>query len=336
MHSSLVEHWSKNAIFFKHHPCGFLTGIDQGQMTYDGQHWHATEGCFCCARCKRSLLGQPFLPKQGQIFCSRSCSLGEEPNGSDSSDSAFQSARSTRESRRSSKTAKSRAGGGGAQSERFSGEVDPLSVQMDLLSLSSQTPSLTREPPAWQSQEQAGEDNTYDSQSDPNVSHPTPLQLLSQCNVRAALNPSCSGRNNQQQDHRVLENGGLKRPPISAMKGHSFNETWFQQPVPDDYCPPKLRSQKSFTEASHSSQHNGFSSEKRSISLHGFQRDRDLGPPTAAQMARSRNPINALNFNEHLTPLEQTPRGSMESLSVPSAVGECTLHFGHISTNLTA
>lgn len=46
-------------------------------MTYDGQHWHATEECFCCAHCKRSLLGRPFLPKQGQIFCSRSCSAGQ-------------------------------------------------------------------------------------------------------------------------------------------------------------------------------------------------------------------------------------------------------------------
>lgn len=300
---------------------GFLAGIDQGQMTYDGQHWHATEGCFCCARCKRSLLGQPFLPKQGQIFCSRSCSLGEEPNGSDSSDSAFQSARSTRESRRSSKTAKSGAGGGGVQGERCSGEVDPLSVQMDLLSLSSQTPSLTREPPAWQSQERAGEDANYDSQPDPSISRPTPLQLLSQCNVRTAFNPSCSGRNGQQQDPRAVENGGPRRPPASAMKGHSFGEAWFQQPAPEDYCPPKLRTQKSLTEVSHSSQHNGFSSEKRSISLHGFQRDRDAGPPTASQMARSRNPINALNFNERLTPLEQTPRGSMESLPVPNTAG---------------
>lgn len=297
-------------------------------MTYDGQHWHATEGCFCCARCKRSLLGQPFLPKQGQIFCSRSCSLGEEPNGSDSSDSAFQSARSTRESRRSSKTAKSASGGGGgAHSERFSGEVDPLSVQMDLLSLSSQTPSLTREPPAWQSQEQAGEDQNYDSQSESTVSHATPLQLLSRCNVRTAFNPSCSGRSSLQQDHRGVENGGLKRPPIAALKGQSFNEAWFQQPAPDDYCPPKMRSQKSFTEVSHSYQHNGFSAEKRSVSLHGFQRDRDGAPPTAAQMARSRNPINALNFNEHLTQLEQTPRGSMESLSVRNAAGGCIFFF---------
>lgn len=304
-------------------------------MTYDGQHWHATEGCFCCARCKRSLLGQPFLPKQGQIFCSRSCSLGEEPNGSDSSDSAFQSARSTRESRRSSKTAKSASGGGGVQRERFSGEVDPLSVQMDLLSLSSQTPSLTREPSAWQTQEQPGEDKNYDAPPNTNVSHAAPLQLLSQSNVRAAFNPSCSGRSGQQQDHRVVENGGLKRPPISALKGHSFNEAWLQQPAPDDYCPPKLRTQKSFTEVTHSCQRNGFSSDKRSISLHGFQRDRDGAPPAAAQTARSRNPISALNLSERLTPLEQTPRGSMESLSAPNAAGGYTRCFflvpGHIS-----
>ncbi|KAM3878507.1 prickle-like protein 2b [Diretmus argenteus] len=301
--------------------CGEHIGIDQGQMTYDGQHWHATEGCFCCARCKRSLLGRPFLPKQGQIFCSRSCSLGEEPNGSDSSDSAFQSARSTRESRHSSKAGKS--SGGGGQTGRFSGEVDPLSLQMDLLSLSSQTPSLTREPPAWQSQDQGGNGYAYEAKSDP-TANPTPLQLLSQCNIRTGYNPPSSGQNIQPQDHRIKENGGVKRPPISALKGHSLNENWFHQQGPEDYYPPKLRAQQSFTEASHNSQHhNGFSSDKRSVSLHGFQRDRDreMGPPPPAQLGRSRNPISALNFTEQLTPLEQTPRGSMESLALSNATG---------------
>lgn len=70
-------------------------------MTYEGQHWHATDTCFSCSRCRKPLLGKPFLPKQGQIFCSRACSLGEDPNGSDSCDSAFQSARS-QDSRRAS------------------------------------------------------------------------------------------------------------------------------------------------------------------------------------------------------------------------------------------
>lgn len=62
-------------------------------MTYEGQHWHATDACFSCSRCQQPLLGKPFLPKQGQIFCSRACSLGEDPNGSDSCDSALQSTR---------------------------------------------------------------------------------------------------------------------------------------------------------------------------------------------------------------------------------------------------
>lgn len=75
-------------------------------MTYDGLHWHATEGCFSCAQCKSSLLGCPFLPHQGRIYCSKACSLGEDVHASDSSDSAFQSARS-RESRRSVRMGKS-------------------------------------------------------------------------------------------------------------------------------------------------------------------------------------------------------------------------------------
>ncbi|XP_034731439.1 prickle-like protein 2 isoform X2 [Etheostoma cragini] len=71
--------------------CGENIGIDQGQMTYEGQHWHAVETCFCCARCHLPLLGRPFLPRGGLIFCSRACSLDEDPNNSDSCDSALQS-----------------------------------------------------------------------------------------------------------------------------------------------------------------------------------------------------------------------------------------------------
>ncbi|XP_030631045.1 prickle-like protein 1a [Chanos chanos] len=86
--------------------CGEHIGVDHAQMTYDGLHWHATETCFSCAQCKSSLLGCPFLPRQGRIYCSKACSLGEDIHASDSSDSAFQSARS-RESRRSVKMGKS-------------------------------------------------------------------------------------------------------------------------------------------------------------------------------------------------------------------------------------
>uniref|UniRef100_A0A8C2CMK9 Prickle-like protein 1 n=1 Tax=Cyprinus carpio TaxID=7962 RepID=A0A8C2CMK9_CYPCA len=86
--------------------CGENIGVDHAQMTYEGVHWHATDKCFCCAQCKTSLLGCPFLPKEGRIYCSKDCSLGEDAHASDSSDSAFQSARS-RESRRSIRMGKS-------------------------------------------------------------------------------------------------------------------------------------------------------------------------------------------------------------------------------------
>ncbi|XP_022651778.1 protein prickle-like isoform X4 [Varroa destructor] len=54
--------------------CGGPVGVDQGQMSLDGQHWHATEQCFRCSCCKMSLLGRPFLPKKGLIYCSHECS----------------------------------------------------------------------------------------------------------------------------------------------------------------------------------------------------------------------------------------------------------------------
>ncbi|XP_047247229.1 prickle-like protein 1a [Girardinichthys multiradiatus] len=74
--------------------CGEHIGVDHAQMTYDGLHWHATENCFSCGQCKSSLIGCPFLPHQGRIYCSKACALGEDVHASDSSDSAFQSARS--------------------------------------------------------------------------------------------------------------------------------------------------------------------------------------------------------------------------------------------------
>ncbi|XP_048963278.1 prickle planar cell polarity protein 3 isoform X4 [Canis lupus dingo] len=71
--------------------CGEHIGLDQGQMAYEGQHWHATDRCFCCSRCGRALLGRPFLPRRGLIFCSRACSLGSEPTSSGTSGTGRQS-----------------------------------------------------------------------------------------------------------------------------------------------------------------------------------------------------------------------------------------------------
>lgn len=65
--------------------CGEPIGVDQGQMSHEGQHWHAIENCFCCHTCHTSLLGRPFLPRRGAIYCSIACSKGEPPTPSDSS-----------------------------------------------------------------------------------------------------------------------------------------------------------------------------------------------------------------------------------------------------------
>uniref|UniRef100_A0A146KRA4 Protein espinas n=2 Tax=Lygus hesperus TaxID=30085 RepID=A0A146KRA4_LYGHE len=59
--------------------CGDPIRVHQGQMSHEGQHWHATEECFRCHTCSKSLLGSPFLPARGAIYCSIACSKGEPP-----------------------------------------------------------------------------------------------------------------------------------------------------------------------------------------------------------------------------------------------------------------
>ena len=44
-----------------------------GQMTHDDRHWHANDNCFACNSCKTGLVGKPFLPRDGAIFCSTNC-----------------------------------------------------------------------------------------------------------------------------------------------------------------------------------------------------------------------------------------------------------------------
>jgi len=54
--------------------CGKSIGVEQGQITYEDQHWHATDDCFSCATCSKSLRGGlMFIPKHGVIYCSNAC-----------------------------------------------------------------------------------------------------------------------------------------------------------------------------------------------------------------------------------------------------------------------
>ena len=43
-------------------------------MSHEDNHWHATNECFNCFNCKAELLGQPFLPRKGAVYCSIQCS----------------------------------------------------------------------------------------------------------------------------------------------------------------------------------------------------------------------------------------------------------------------
>ncbi|TRZ21488.1 hypothetical protein HGM15179_005607 [Zosterops borbonicus] len=294
--------------------CAQHIGIDQGQMTYDGQHWHATETCFCCAQCKKSLLGRPFLPKQGQIFCSRACSIGDDPNGSDSSDSAFQSARA-KESRRSAKIGKNKGKGEeGARSpcnqlqvtsNRLSTDVDPLSLQMDLLSLASQTPSLNRDH-LWRSRDELYH---YGGKMEQSQSQ-TPLQLLSQCNIRTSYNPTQVP--SSQSDLWAKHFSNQKRSSSLAMKSHGGS---FIQDCREDYYSGRLRSQESYSDMSNQS----FPETRGSVKVPKYEEEEEGGMSTS--QCRTRHPINALKFTEDLTPTEQTPRGSMESLALSNATG---------------
>lgn len=85
--------------------CGESIGVDQGQMSHDGQHWHATDECFSCSTCRCSLLGKRFLPKRGLIYCSIACSKRDVPGKSNDDDEDEISEASHQDDRRSSQDA---------------------------------------------------------------------------------------------------------------------------------------------------------------------------------------------------------------------------------------
>lgn len=61
--------------------CGEPIEPDASQMAHNGQHWHANTQCFSCYTCGKPLVGLPFLPKNGEIYCSPECSHGIHPIG---------------------------------------------------------------------------------------------------------------------------------------------------------------------------------------------------------------------------------------------------------------
>ncbi|KAK7916740.1 hypothetical protein WMY93_012501 [Mugilogobius chulae] len=220
--------------------CGEHIGIDQGQMTYDGS------------------TGMPLRRVSAVLAVNALCWDGPFCPNRDRSSAHAPAASAMRLMALIPQTQRSKA-----PAPLESPGVAPRRGRVEEAEEEAEDPPI--EPPAWKKQAQLCESYAYEAQLEM-VAKPTPLELLSQCNVRT----SYSNAGSSQQEHR--------RPLLSAMKGHSLNEA-------DEYHPPKLRTQKSFTE-----------------------------------VARSRNPINALNFSENLTPLEQTPRGSVESLGLSKSI----------------
>ena len=56
--------------------CQQQIGLEATQITHGGQHWHATDACFTCYNCHHSLIGQPFLPHYGKLYCGTDCGSG--------------------------------------------------------------------------------------------------------------------------------------------------------------------------------------------------------------------------------------------------------------------
>lgn len=65
----LARQTSSSMFFFQ--TCGNSITLDQPRLQHDNQVWHGTDKCFLCSYCRQSLVGQPFLPKYGRVFCGK-------------------------------------------------------------------------------------------------------------------------------------------------------------------------------------------------------------------------------------------------------------------------
>ena len=53
--------------------CGRIVSAAERHVTLDARTWHATDACFRCARCRRSLLGRSLVRSDRALFCSTDC-----------------------------------------------------------------------------------------------------------------------------------------------------------------------------------------------------------------------------------------------------------------------
>ena len=53
--------------------CRRAIAADGQRIEYEGDYYHATEACFCCSQCGKSLVGMGFMKKRKNVFCSVEC-----------------------------------------------------------------------------------------------------------------------------------------------------------------------------------------------------------------------------------------------------------------------
>ena len=53
--------------------CKRIIAADSPGLSHGEFHWHACPHCFSCHCCKKNLINQQFLLKDGRLFCSTSC-----------------------------------------------------------------------------------------------------------------------------------------------------------------------------------------------------------------------------------------------------------------------
>lgn len=56
--------------------CGQIISVEEGKITHEGHQWHATDLCFSCRSCGKSLKHESFLLKQSELYCSANCLTG--------------------------------------------------------------------------------------------------------------------------------------------------------------------------------------------------------------------------------------------------------------------
>ncbi|KAM9326558.1 prickle planar cell polarity protein 3 [Gastrophryne carolinensis] len=206
--------------------CGESIGVDEGQLSHEGQHWHASERCFCCGRCGSSLLGKPFLPRHGQIYCSRVCSLARassERSISPSQTSEVSPRKETRDVGTSTITdqdterfAERRMGGGTRSMSMIDHSRTPQTCQSQMQPVRSIHSSLRGTPPQFcreATQRRSMPDLRNQTRSRPRVSFSIPLSTELKEPIRVTY-PSYTSSSSSSSSSDDEEEGYFLGEPI--------------------------------------------------------------------------------------------------------------------------